>query len=99
VREVAQSRNLRRPESWLFEGPGEDLYFSLGNGDRPILATWVDMIKLEDLERNNIAYNVAKRFRSAAGYSTDPTPAAACPFSGKNPWRPSMAEKALRPWD
>jgi hypothetical protein len=50
VREVAQSKNLRQPESWLFEGPGEDLYFSLGNGDRPILATWMDMIKLEDLE-------------------------------------------------
>jgi len=35
--------------------------------------------------------SVARRFRSAIGYSTAPTPMAASPFSGKNPCNPMIA--------
>lgn len=39
----------------------------------------------------DITYNAARRFRSAVGYSTAPTPTAAVPLRGKKPWRPIMA--------
>jgi hypothetical protein len=37
-------------------------------------------------------HSAASRLRSLAGYSTDPTPMAASPLSGKNPCSPIMAK-------
>lgn len=36
-------------------------------------------------------YRAASLFRSDAGYSIEPTPTAACPFSGKKPCNPMIA--------
>jgi hypothetical protein len=36
-------------------------------------------------------YRAASLFLSVEGYSMEPTPTAACPFSGKKPWSPMMA--------
>lgn len=49
--------------------------------------------RLEWLQRGQIQFRerAASRFRSALGYSMAPTPAAAVPFSGKNPCSPMMA--------
>ena|ERR1700722_203235 len=49
------------------------------------------MIQLKSCHTTGIPHSAARRFRSAVGYSIDPTPTAACPLSGKKPCKPMIA--------
>ena len=74
-------------------GPEEIPSLFVGTLDKPIPA----ILNVADYERESSAviemkaYTSAKRLRSETGYSTEPTPLAAEPLRGKNPWRPRIA--------